>query len=70
MKVLWHLPDDTTSETNVTDIEQLLFLLRLVNGISLKGEPYRLGGSELIVEAEQVSVAITLLNGQALEPSS
>jgi hypothetical protein len=60
MKVHWHLPDHTLSETEVPDIEQLMFLLRLVQGVTLQGKPYRIEKSELVVEEDRVIVSVTL----------
>ncbi|MCD9024095.1 hypothetical protein [Cohnella silvisoli] len=60
MKVQWHLPDHSISETDVPDIEQLLFILRLVGEVTLKGQPYQVDSSKLIVDEDKLSVAVTL----------
>jgi hypothetical protein len=60
MKVQWRSPDGVISETTVPDIEQLLFLLRLVNKVTLEGVFYQIDGSELIVEDDELSVAVHL----------
>ncbi|MEK3724006.1 MULTISPECIES: hypothetical protein [unclassified Paenibacillus] len=60
MNVLWLLPDDTTLESSVPNIDQLLFILELVNLISIKGISYKSFQSELIVENGQLKLAISL----------
>ncbi|WP_373230125.1 hypothetical protein [Cohnella sp.] len=61
MKVQWRISDNIISETIVSDIEQMMFLLRLVNRVTLKGERYQIDGTELIVEEDQLSVSVILL---------
>ncbi|MEX2416136.1 MAG: hypothetical protein WD424_08325 [Paenibacillaceae bacterium] len=60
MKVLWILPDDSTIENTIVDIEQLMFLLRLVNGVSINGLSYQLHHTELMMEKENISMSILL----------
>jgi hypothetical protein len=67
MKVQWRSPDGVISETTVPDIEQLLFLLRLVNKVTLEGVFYQIDGSELIVGDDELSVAVHL--SHATKPS-
>lgn len=61
MKVLWSSSDHIISESSILDIEQMMFLLRLINCVTLKGEKYQIDGTELIIEEDQVSVAVNLL---------
>jgi len=62
MNVLWQFPDGSLSENAVPDIEQFMLLLRLVNGVTLKGVNYQISGSELVVEDDRLYVAVTLLH--------
>lgn len=61
MNVLWRLPDGSEREQTVADPEQLLFVLRLVRGVTIEGVTYRISGSTLVVEEESLSVAVCLL---------
>lgn len=60
MKVQWMLPDHTRVETAVADIEQLMFLLRLVNRVELNGHVYQLVESRLLPEPDAYAIAIWL----------
>ena len=61
MKVTWQMPDDSTIDTVVPDVEQFLFLLRLVHTVNLRGETYQIQSPALIVEETQFSIAVKLL---------
>ena len=60
MKVLWILPDDSTIENTIVDIEQIMFLLRLVNGVCINGLSYQLVHTELMMEKENISMSVLL----------
>ncbi|KPV59354.1 hypothetical protein QJ48_11520 [Paenibacillus sp. A3] len=60
MNVLWLLPDDTIIESSVPNIDQLLFILELVDLVSIKGISYKAFQSELIVEEGRIKVSIAL----------
>jgi hypothetical protein len=61
MKVTWHMPDDSTLDSVVSDVEQFLFLLRLVHTVKLRGETYEIHGPELVVDEDQLSISVKLL---------
>ncbi len=61
MKVIWYLPDDSISETTISDVEQFLFLLRLVQTVKLKGGTYQIHSPSLVVDNNQLSIAVKLL---------
>jgi hypothetical protein len=60
MNVQWQFPDGTLREQQVTDMEQLLFVLRMVGGVTIGGITYKIAGSSLIVDQENVAVAVNL----------
>jgi hypothetical protein len=62
MNVILRLPDGKTVEHTVPDIEQLMLLLRLVNGVTLDGITYHIQSTELIVEGGEWSVSVTLFD--------
>ncbi|MFD0671498.1 hypothetical protein [Cohnella sp. GCM10027633] len=61
MNVSWITPDGATTENAVPDVEQLLLLLRLVNGVTLEGTAYRVADSRLVVSGERMGVVVSLL---------
>ncbi|MBB6730996.1 hypothetical protein [Cohnella zeiphila] len=65
MRVVWHRPDLPPHEYDCSDVEQLLFLLRMVQTVYLQGEPYRLARSGLVVERDELSMALWLQNEKA-----
>lgn len=65
MKVRWLLPDQTVHDQDVSDIEQLLFLLRMVGTVAIKGGTYRIGSTELSVEGNGMTVVVTLITVSA-----
>lgn len=56
MNVTWRLPDGTEREQPVPDMEQLLFLLRMVKGVTIDGNTYQINGSTLVVQPDALSV--------------
>ena len=60
MTVSWKLPDGTQTENAVPDIEQLLLLLRLVNGVTLNGTSYQVVDAQLEVDGGNLHVCVTL----------
>lgn len=60
MNIIWRLPDGTVKEQPVADMEQLLFVLRMVGGVSIDGSLYTIAGSSLVVDFDRLSVAVTL----------
>lgn len=60
MNVLWRLPDGSEKQQTVDDMEQLMFVLRMVGGVSIDECVYQIAGSTLVVEPEGLSVAVTL----------
>ncbi|WP_152619420.1 hypothetical protein [Cohnella kolymensis] len=60
MNVILRLPDGKKVEHTVPDIEQLMLLLRLVNGVTLDGITYHIQSTDLIVNEGQWSVSVTL----------
>ncbi|MBW5447034.1 hypothetical protein GE107_13275 [Cohnella sp. CFH 77786] len=58
--VEWRFPDGRVKEQPVSDMERLMFLLRMVGGVTIDGEDYRVAGSTLVVEPDRFSVAVTL----------
>ncbi|MBB6633603.1 hypothetical protein [Cohnella thailandensis] len=65
MIVRWLRPGLPPSDWDCPDIEQLLFLLRLVPAIHLNGHYYRFVRATLMVEPEAMSVAIQVANDAA-----
>lgn len=59
MNVKWILPDRTTLESTVPNIDQLLFTLELVDSISINGVSYQSFQTKLIVDEGQFTIAIT-----------
>jgi hypothetical protein len=59
-KVYWMLPNESTYETTVPEVHHLLTLIKLVDTISLNAVTYHVRSSELIIDTESISVAITL----------
>jgi len=60
-KVFWQLPDNSTLVTRISDIQQLLTLLQYVDTVSLNAVTYSVRNTELVVDSESVSVAISLI---------
>ncbi|MBO9599045.1 MAG: hypothetical protein J7559_14660 [Cohnella sp.] len=60
MTVSWKLPDGSQKENAVPDIEQLLLLLRLVNGVTLDGISYQVVDAQLMVNGEHLHVCVSL----------
>jgi len=60
MNVHWLMPDGTVKEQTVADVEQLMFVLRMVGGVSIDQSIYKIAGSTLIVEHDSLSVAVNL----------
>lgn len=60
MNVHWRLPDGTEKQQAVADMEQLMFILRMVGGVSIDGFLYQIAGSALVVEPDRLAVAVTL----------
>jgi len=60
MNVLWRMPDGTVKEQTVPDVEQLMFVLRMVGGVSIDQSVYKISGSTLVVEPDGLSVAVNL----------
>lgn len=60
MKVRWKLPDGTERQQQVPDLEQLMFVLRLVGGVTIDGADYRIAGSSLVVEDDKLAIAVKL----------
>lgn len=60
MNVHWRMPDGTVKEQTVADVEQLMFVLRMVGGVSIDQSTYKIAGSTLVVEHDKLSVAVNL----------
>lgn len=60
MKVLWILPDDSMMDYFVSEIEQFLLLLKLVNSVTLKGMTYYVVHIELIIEKNDLFISVLL----------
>lgn len=60
MNIIWRLPDGTVKEQTVADMEQLLFVLRMVGSVSIDESLYTISGSSLVVDYDRLSVAVTL----------
>jgi len=60
MTVSWKLPDGSHKVNAVPDIEQLLLLLRLVNGVTLDGIAYQVVDAQLAVDGQELNVCVTL----------
>jgi len=60
MTVTWKLPDGSITEDAVPDIEQLLLLLRLVNGVTINGTSYRVADAQLVVNDKLLHVSVSL----------
>ncbi len=60
MTVSWKLPDGSHKENAVPDIEQLLLLLRLVNGVTLDGIAYQVVDAQLAVDGQKLNVCVML----------
>ncbi|WP_027087723.1 hypothetical protein [Cohnella panacarvi] len=60
MTVFWKLPDGSQTENAVPDIEQLLLLLRLVNGVTLNGISYQVADAQLVVDDQKPHVCVSL----------
>ncbi|MFC5701942.1 hypothetical protein ACFPVX_11645 [Cohnella faecalis] len=65
MNVFWMLPDTTVHKQEVADIEQLMFLMRMVTTTSIKGRAYRISDTELLVDSDRISIVVTLVNAEA-----
>lgn len=62
MNVTWKLPDGSAIENAVPDVEQLLMLLRLVNGVTLDRIPYQIADTRLVVDGKRHRVVVSLLH--------
>lgn len=60
MTVSWKLPDGSQTENAVPDIEQLLLLLRLVNGVMLNGTSYQIADAQLVVNGKKLHISVSL----------
>lgn len=60
MNVRWMLPDGTAMENAVPDVEQLLMLLRLVNGVTLDRISYQIADTRLVVDGKRLHVLVSL----------
>ena len=60
MNVHWRMPDGSVIEQKVADVEQLMFVLRMVGGVSIDQSVYKIAGSTLVVEHDKLSVAVNL----------
>lgn len=61
MNVSWITPDGPKTENAVPDVEQLLLMLRLVNGVTLQGISYRVADTQLIVNGDNMNIVVFLL---------
>jgi hypothetical protein len=61
MKVVWHLPEGAVYESRYSDVEQLLFLLRMVSSVQVKETAYAIGETVLAVGGEdELSLSVRL----------
>ncbi|GAA3411523.1 hypothetical protein ACFFNY_20275 [Paenibacillus hodogayensis] len=67
MNIQWIFPDNQTWETNVGNINKLLFTMEVVDSISIKGVSYKTVRKELVVREDQFFVSISLAQ-QTIEP--
>ncbi|THF73060.1 hypothetical protein [Cohnella fermenti] len=58
MIVRWLRPDLPPDEWDCPDVEQLLFLLRLVPTLYLDGKRYRFAHASLLIEQGSIRIAI------------
>lgn len=63
MRVHWRLPDNSVTETSSAEVEQLLFLLRLVQRVTLRGSRYRVAATELVVGEDEIAISVQLSAG-------
>ena len=60
MIVRWLLRGEALRQEEVLDVEQLLFLLRMVGTVSVDGVSYRVEHSELDVSASGMALSVHL----------
>lgn len=60
MKVLWLLPNETIHENIIDSFSELLLVLNLVNMVSINGLTYQYINSELVIENDIFSLAVSL----------
>ncbi|WP_027092860.1 hypothetical protein [Cohnella thermotolerans] len=60
MRVVWHKPNGPATEYDCPDVEQLLFLLRLVRTVYLQDKPFTPIRTGLVVGDNELSVSVWL----------
>jgi hypothetical protein len=65
VNVRWQLPDGSVREQSVTDVEQMLLILRLAGSVTIEGFAYRVAGSSLVVDGDNWSVAVFLTDSSS-----
>ncbi|GMX66235.1 hypothetical protein Elgi_55070 [Paenibacillus elgii] len=59
-KIIWLLPDESIHETTVQSIDEILPLLHSVQKISIHNLSYRYRESELMIDEDGFSLAVSL----------
>ncbi len=60
IQVIWRLPDGTSREQTVPDMERLMSLLRMPDGVTIDSSTYQIADSTMTIEAARLSVVVTL----------
>ncbi|MCM3267853.1 hypothetical protein [Paenibacillus elgii] len=60
IKIIWLLPDESIHETTVQSIDEILPLLHSVQKISIHNLSYRYTESELMIDEDGFSLAVSL----------
>ncbi len=60
IKIIWLLPDESIHETTVQSIEEIIPLLHSVQKISIHNLSYRYRESELMIDEDGLSLAVSL----------
>lgn len=60
MRVSWHPPGRSPYESDCPDVEQLLFLLRMVQTVQVQGEEYALRKTGLVLDGNDLSLSVWL----------
>ncbi|RKN77089.1 hypothetical protein [Paenibacillus ginsengarvi] len=67
MNIHWVFPDDSTWETNVPNVNQLLFALEVVDSVSMGGVTYKTMHKQLVVNEDRCFVSVSLAHPTSLK---
>ncbi|KZE78623.1 hypothetical protein AV654_02405 [Paenibacillus elgii] len=59
-KIIWLLPDESIHETTVQSVDEIIPLLHSVQKISIHNLSYRYRESELMIDEDGLSLAVSL----------